>query len=283
MFFDEMIGVLGDFWSSNGCLIAHPYSSEVGAGTFNPFTFLFSLGKRPIRIAYLEISKRPKDGRYNDNPLRFQQFTQFQVLLKPAPSDVRKLYVESLEKIGINSSEHDIRFVEDDWESPSLGASGLGWEVWLDGMEISQFTYFQQMGGLELDLVSAEITYGLERIALFIQKKDRVQDISLSKDLLWNDVYGISEAEWCEFNFRKADTDLCREIFEKYERESLRLLEDKLVFPAYDYAIKCSHLFNILDARGAISPDERAAYIARIRKLTRAAAKTFRDKENTDE
>ncbi|MBN1619460.1 glycine--tRNA ligase subunit alpha [candidate division WOR-3 bacterium] len=283
MYFDEMIGVLGDYWSSKGCLIAHPYSSEVGAGTFNPFTFLFSLGKRPVRIAYLEISKRPKDGRYNDNPLRFQQFTQFQVLLKPAPSDVRKLYIESLEKIGINSFEHDIRFVEDDWESPSLGASGLGWEVWLDGMEISQFTYFQQMGGLELEIVSAEITYGLERIALFIQKKDRVQDIFLSKDLLWNDIYGISEEEWCEFNFRKADTDLCREIFEKYERESFRLLEDKLVFPAYDYAIKCSHLFNILDARGAISPDERAAYIGRIRKLSRAAAKTYKDKENADE
>ncbi|MBN2364180.1 glycine--tRNA ligase subunit alpha [candidate division WOR-3 bacterium] len=280
MSFDRMISALGDYWSSKGCYIAHPYSGEVGAGTFNPFTFLFSLGKKPVRIAYVEISKRPKDGRYNDNPLRFQQFTQFQVLLKPSPSDVRHLYIESLDKIGIRAEDHDIRFVEDDWESPTLGASGLGWEVWIDGMEISQFTYFQQMGGIELEIVSAEMTYGLERISLFLQDKGRVQDIALSQNLRWNDVYGRSETEWCKFNFEKADIKLCSEIFEKYEKESARLITENLVFPAYDYVIKCSHLFNILDARGAISPDERAAYIARIRKLSRSAAKKFVETEN---
>ncbi|MBN2363339.1 glycine--tRNA ligase subunit alpha [candidate division WOR-3 bacterium] len=283
MNFDSMIKSLADFWASKGCYIAHPYSSEVGAGTFNPFTFLFSLGKKPIKIAYLEISKRPKDGRYNENPLRFQQFTQFQVLLKPAPQDVRFLYIESLRSIGIKTDEHDIRFVEDDWESPTLGAQGLGWEVWLDGMEISQFTYFQQMGGLELDVVSAELTYGMERIALFSQKKNRVQELSLSEDLKWEDIYGRSESEWCKFNFDRADTKLLRDIFEIYEKESFRLLEENLVFPAYDYAIKCSHLFNLLDARGVISPDERAAYIARIRKISRNAAKIYVETEKENE
>ncbi len=280
MNFQEMIFSLNSYWAKRGCYIAHQYSSEVGAGTFNPFTFLSALGKKEWNIAYIEITKRPKDGRYNENPLRFQQFTQYQVLLKPSPKNIRYLYIDSLKAIGINSEEHDIRFVEDDWESPTLGASGLGWEVWIDGTEISQFTYFQQMGGIELDIISVELTYGLERIALFLQNTGSVQELDMGGGKKWKDIYEIPEIQWCKFNFEKADIELHREVFDRYELEANRMIKEKLVYPAYDYVIKCSHLFNILDARGAISPDERAGYIARVRKLSRAVAKEYMEIEN---
>lgn len=277
--FHEMITKLNKYWSDNGCYIAFPYSSEVGAGTFNPFTFLNSLGNKEWKIAYTETSKRPKDGRYNENPLRFQQFTQYQVLLKPAPSDTKFQYLNSLEAIGINILDHDIRFVEDDWDSPTLGASGLGWEVWIDGTEITQFTYFQQIGGIDLSIIPVELTYGLERIALFLQKKDCVQDLDMGGGKNWQEIFGISEKQWCIYNFDKADVNICKDNFNIFESESLRLLDEKLVYPAYDFVIKCSHLFNILDARGAISPNERAGYIKRVRKLAKLTAQKYIDLE----
>lgn len=280
MNFQQLIFSLNQYWADQGCYIAHPYSSEVGAGTFNPFTFLGALSSKNWNIAYLEISKRPKDGRYNENPLRFQQFTQYQVLLKPSPENVRKLYLNSLEKIGIKLPQHDIRFVEDDWESPTLGASGLGWEVWIDGTEISQFTYFQQMGGIELEKVSTELTYGLERIAMFLQKSDSVQKLNMGGNKTWEDIYRQSEIQWCQYNFHQADIDLYHQLFEKFEQQARKLLEKDLVYPGYDFVIKCSHLFNILDSRGAISPDQRAGYIARVRTLAKLTAQKYLENEN---
>jgi len=270
--YQELILGLQAFWMNQGCVMLQPYNSEVGAGTLNPSTFLRVLGPEPWRCAYVEPSKRPKDGRYGDNPNRVQQFLQYQVILKPPPSDILSVYIKSLEHIGIDPREHDIRFVEDDWEAPTLGASGLGWEVWLDGMEITQFTYFQQAGSLELNPVSAEITYGMLRICLFLQKVDSVMDIEWAKGVSWAEVNRQAEKDFSAFHFEAANTQLYFDLFGSFEKESSRMLEEGLVLPAYDYVIKLSHIFNILDARGAISVTERTGYIARIRTLARKVA-----------
>lgn len=263
------------FWADKGCLIWQPYDVEVGAGTMNPATFLKVLGKKPWNVAYVEPSRRPQDGRYGENPNRLQHYYQFQVILKPAPEDPQGIYLESLEKLGINVSDHDIRFVEDDWESPTLGAWGLGWEVWLDGMEITQFTYFQQSGGLDLDEISVEITYGLERIAMYIQEVDSVFDIEWKEGVTYGEIFKKAEWEWSTYNFEKADTDMLFNLFELYEKESRRLIEEGLVLPAYDYLLKCSHTFNLLDARGAISVQERARYIRRMSNMAKEIAQLY--------
>jgi glycyl-tRNA synthetase alpha chain len=271
----EMIFKLQRFWMDQGCLIVQPYNSEVGAGTFNPNTFLRCLGPEPWKVAYIEPSKRPKDGRYGENPNRVHQFLQYQVLLKPAPEDVQELYLESLRCIGFAPQDHDIRFVEDDWESPTLGAAGLGWEVWLDGMEVTQFTYFQQCGGLDLDVVSCEITYGLLRLAMFLQRCDHVMQLDWGAGLTWGEINGQSEREWSEFHFNVADTELYFRWFDEREREAEHLLQLGLVLPGYDAVCKCSHFFNVLEARGAISVTERTGYIARVRRLARLAANAY--------
>lgn len=268
----EMMIALERFWAERGCVIQQPYSSEVGAGTFNPATFLRSLGPEPWRVAHVEPSRRPKDGRYGENPNRFQQFYQYQVLLKPAPPDVVEQYFDSLRAIGIDPRDHDLRLVEDDWESPTLGAAGLGWQVWMDGTEISQFTYFQQAGGLEVPVVSAELTYGLDRIGMMLQGKDRVQDLAWAPGVTWGDLWLRNEIEYSRYNFEEADVPALFEMFKSWEREAVRLLDLGLVNPGYDCVIKCSHLFNLLDARGAISVSERVGYIGRVRKLARKAA-----------
>ena len=279
--FQEMLLSLERFWAERGCVIAQPYSSEVGAGTFNPASFLRALGPEPWKVAYVEPSRRPKDGRYGENPNRFQQFFQYQVLLKPAPADVLDLYLQSLTAMGITTREHDIRFVEDDWESPTLGAWGLGWQVWMDGTEISQFTYFQQCGGIDLDVISAELTYGLERIALEVQGMDRVHDVVMVRDpgtggeLRWQDLWLSNEQEFCRYNFEEVDAPEHFRMFEFWEKEAVRLLDKRLVMPGYDCVIKCSHMFNMLDARGAISVSERVGFIARVRKLARRAAVAY--------
>ncbi len=275
MTFQELVSSLGRFWSARGCLLITPYNSEVGAGTMNPGTFLRVLGPEPWKAAYIEPSKRPKDGRYGENPNRVQQFNQFQVILKPAPDTILPIYVESLEAIGIDPSRHDIRLLEDDWESPTLGASGLGWEVWLDGMEVTQFTYFQQAGGLELDPVSAEITYGLERICMYIQGVDDIMDIEWGDGIRWGDLNRQGEREFSAFHFEEADVQMYFGIFEKYQQEAMKMLGKGLILPGYDYILKCSHIFNILDARGAISVSERTSYIGRIRDLSRRAAELY--------
>ena len=263
------------FWADKGCLIWQPYDVEVGAGTMNPATFLKVLGSKPWNVAYVEPSRRPQDGRYGENPNRLQHYYQFQVILKPAPEDPQGVYLQSLGELGINVSDHDIRFVEDDWESPTLGAWGLGWEVWLDGMEITQFTYFQQSGGLDLDEISVEITYGLERIAMYIQEVDSVYDIRWNEKHTYGDIFKRAEWEWSTYNFEKADTDMLFKLFELYEGEAKRLIEERLVLPAYDYLLKCSHTFNLLDARGAISVQERARYIRRMSGMARAIAQLY--------
>ena len=268
----EMILALESYWAERGCVILQPYPSEVGAGTFNPATFLRALGPEPWRVAYVEPSRRPKDGRYGENPVRFQQFYQYQVLLKPAPDDVVDQYFDSLVALGVEPRDHDLRLIEDDWESPTLGAAGLGWQVWMDGQEISQFTYFQQVGGIELPVVSAELTYGLDRIGMMLQGKDRVPDLIWAPGVTWGDLWIQNEIQWSKYNFEAADVAAHSEMFKTWEREALRLLEAGLVNPGYDAVIKCSHLFNVLDARGAISVSERVGYIARVRKLARRAA-----------
>ncbi len=275
MVYQEMIARLQQFWSDQGCVVVQPYNSEVGAGTFNPATFLRCLGPEPWKVAYVEPSRRPKDGRYGENPNRVQQFLQYQVILKPNPEDSQQLYLDSLRAIGIEPREHDIRFVEDDWESPTLGASGLGWEVWIDGMEISQFTYFQQVGGFKLNPVSVELTYGLLRLAMYTQGVEHVKDLQWGGGLTWGDVMGQFEREFSAFNFEHADVDMYRRHFDEKEAEAKALLEAGLVHPGYDAVIKCSHLFNVLEARGAISVTERTGYIKRVRVLARAAAKAY--------
>lgn len=275
MNFQDMIRHLEEYWANMDCVILQPYNSEVGAGTFNPATFLRVLDNDNWKTAYLEISKRPKDGRYGDNPNRMQQFYQYQVVIQPAPDSIQDIYLKSLEAIGIETQKHDIRFVEDDWESPTLGAKGLGWEVWLDGMEITQFTYFQQMASRKIEIVPVELTYGLERIAMFIQQKNSVQELQWSDSMKWSEVMLESEKQFCIFNFDEADTDYIRQQFEKNESEVKRLLEKGLVYPAYDYLIKATHAFNLLDARGAVSPKERQGYIKRIRELARETAKQY--------
>ncbi|MCX7832170.1 MAG: glycine--tRNA ligase subunit alpha [Actinobacteria bacterium] len=275
MNFQELIIKLQEFWSDYGCVIAQPYDVEVGAGTFNPHTFLRCLGPEPWKVAYVEPSRRPTDGRYGENPNRLQHYYQFQVILKPSPDDVQEVYLNSLRAVGVEIEKHDIRFVEDDWESPTLGAWGLGWEVWLDGMEITQFTYFQQVGGIDLKPVSAEITYGLERIAMFIQKKNSVFELEWAPGITYGEVHLETEKQWSKFNFEEANVELHFKLFDEFEKEALRLIEQELVYPAYDYVLKCSHTFNVLDARGAISVSERASYIARVRNLARRTAQAY--------
>lgn len=281
MNFQDIILNLQSFWAKKGCLIVQPYNSEVGAGTFNPATFLRSLGPEPWNVAYVEPSRRPADGRYGENPNRLQQFTQFQVVLKPSPIDIQELYLESLEALGTKPLDHDVRFVEDDWESPTLGAWGLGWQVWLDGLEISQFTYFQQAGGIDCKPVSGELTYGLERIAMYLQDVDSVYELSFNDQVSYGEVFQRNEWEWSTYNFEEADVQAHFAAFDHAEKEVRRLLERdddpkaKLVMPAYDFVIKASHAFNVLDARGAISVTERARYIGRVRGMARAVAKAF--------
>jgi glycyl-tRNA synthetase alpha chain len=279
--FQEMLLRLEQFWSDQGCVLVQPYSGEVGAGTFNPATFFRVLGPEPWRVAHVEPSRRPKDGRYGENPNRLQSFYQYQVILKPAPEDVLEVYLDSLRHIGVDLARHDIRFVEDDWESPTLGAWGLGWEVWLDGQEITQFTYFQQSGGYDLEPISAEITYGIERIACYLQGVSRIMDLQWSRDTRWEDLFLRGEVEWCRFNFDYSDAALLRELFDKFEREAERLLQEGLVLPGYDYVTKCSHLFNLLDARGAVSVTERVKTIARVRRLARRAAGAWMKQRET--
>ncbi|NPA13438.1 MAG: glycine--tRNA ligase subunit alpha [Aquificae bacterium] len=273
--FQQIIHTLEKFWTEKGCILWQPYDIEVGAGTMNPATFLRALGPEDWNVCYVEPSRRPKDGRYGENPNRLQHYYQFQVILKPAPENPQELYLQSLEALGIDLTMHDIRFVEDDWESPTLGAWGLGWEVWLDGMEITQFTYFQQVGSLDLPSVSVEITYGLERIAMYLQDVDSVFDIVWADGLTYGDIYKEAERQWSIYNFEVADVDMLLKTFDMYEKEGFRLVEMNLPIPAYDYALKCSHTFNLLDARGALSVNERARFIARVRNLAKECAKSF--------
>lgn len=294
MTFQDLILALQKFWAEHGCLIVQPYNSEVGAGTFNPATFLRALGPEPWNVAFVEPSRRPADGRYGDNPSRLQQFHQFQVILKPSPINIQDLYLESLRAIGTNPLHHDVRFLEDDWESPTLGAWGLGWQVWLDGLEISQFTYFQQIGGIDCRPVSGELTYGLERIAMYLQDKDSIFDVVYSdaggKVVRYGDLYQRAEWEWSTYNFEEADIAEHFAAFDHCEAEAKRLLyrgsdpsakgavidsKKALVLPAYDFVVKASHRFNVLDARGAISVTERQRFIGRVRALARATAEAY--------
>jgi glycyl-tRNA synthetase alpha chain len=275
MTFQDLILTLQGYWAKRGCLIGQGYDIEVGAGTMNPATFLRVLGPEPWKVAYVEPSRRPADGRFGDNPNRLYQHHQLQVVLKPSPRDVQDVYLGSLAAIGIRSEEHDIRFVEDDWESPTLGAWGLGWEVWCDGMEITQFTYFQQAGGFDLKPISAELTYGLERITMYLQNKDNVFDIELANGIRYGDVFRPNEIEMSRYSFQEADPQMLNTLFDLYEKESKRLIEKKLPLPAYDYCLKCSHTFNTLDARGAVSVTERANFIKRVRGLARGCAEGY--------
>ena len=275
MYFQEVILSLQKFWARKGCTLVQPYDIEVGAGTFHPATLLKVLGPEPWNAAYVQPSRRPTDGRYGENPNRLQHYYQFQVILKPSPVDVQKQYLQSLKALGVDFLDHDIRFVEDDWESPTLGASGLGWEVWLDGMEITQFTYFQLAGSIELSPVSVELTYGLERISMYLQGVDSVFDLKWNDSTTYGDVHHRQEVEQSTYNFEKADIDMLLDLFNRYEAEAIRTIKKLLVLPAYEYCLKCSHTFNLLDARGAISVTERTGYIARIRNLARACAEEY--------
>ncbi len=279
--FQDTILNLQKYWSKKGCVILQPYDLEVGAGTFHPATTLRSLGSKPWKTAYVQPSRRPTDGRYGENPNRLQHYYQFQVLIKPSPKDIKKMYLNSLSSVGIKYEEHDIRFVEDDWESPTLGAAGLGWEVWCDGMEVTQFTYFQQMAGMECNPISVEITYGLERLCMFIQGKKNVFDLTWNDEgVLYKDVFHQAEKEFSAYNFEYANTDKLFKIFDMLEEEAKSLIEKKISLPAYDQCLKSSHVFNILDARGVISVAQRAEYIARIRDLTREIGKIWVETQN---
>lgn len=275
MNFQEIIMKLHTFWAKKGCLIWQPYDLEKGAGTFNPATFLRCLGNKPWNVAYVEPSRRPTDGRYGENPNRLQHYYQFQVIMKPAPANIQQMYLESLKAIGLNPTEHDIRFVEDDWESPTLGAWGLGWEVWIDGMEATQFTYFQQVGGIELNPISVEITYGLERLAMYSQKKNNVYDLMWTDEVTYGDVHLEDEKQWSKYNFEIANTEMLLKHFTDWETEAKKLVEANLVLPAYDAVMKCSHLFNMLDARSAISVSERVSYVLRVRTLAKMVAEGY--------
>ena len=275
MTFQELIFALEKYWADQGCIVQQPYDIEVGAGTFNPATFLRTLGPEPWNVAYVEPSRRPTDGRYGENPNRLQHYYQYQVIMKPSPLNIQDLYLDSLRSFGIDPLDHDIRFVEDDWESPTLGAWGLGWEVWLDGMEITQFTYFQQVGGIDLHPISVEITYGIERIAMYLQEIDNVYDLEWGHGIKYGDVHHKSEVEFSTYQFEEADTGMLRKLFDMYEAESMKTAQKGLVLPTYDYCLKCSHAFNILDARGAISVNERTSYIGRVRNLARLSAEGY--------
>ena len=273
--FQDLILTLQNFWASKGCLILQPYDMEMGAGTFHPATTLRALGPRPWRAAFVQPSRRPGDGRYGENPNRLQHYYQYQVILKPAPEDVQAMYLESLKAIGLDPALHDIRFVEDDWESPTLGAWGLGWEVWCDGMEITQFTYFQQVGGIDCDPVSAEITYGLERLAMYVQNVEFVYDLAFNEHFRYGEVFHQNEVEQSAYNFEKADTEILFRHFKDAEAECQKLVSSKLALPAYEQCIKASHAFNLLNARGVISVTERAAYIGRVRALAKACCEAW--------
>jgi len=277
--FQDTIRALEGYWVDYGCVLMQPYHTEVAAGTMNPATFLRSLGPKPWKTGYVEPVIRPLDGRYGENPYRFQHYFQYQVVIKPAPEDVLDLYFGSLEAIGIDLRRHDIRLVEDDWEQPTLGAWGLGWEVWCDGMEVTQWTYFQQLGGFDVELVPAEITYGLERLAMFLQGKRSAFDLEWAPGITWGDVYRESERQWSVYNFELAPVDVLTRRFGEHEAECRLLLERRLPLPAYDQVLKASHTFNLLDARGAISATERAAYIGRVRNLARDVAQVYLDLE----
>ena len=280
LMFQEMIARLQSYWAERGCVVMQPYHTEVGAGTFNPATVLRCLGPAPWRTFYVEPSLRPTDGRYGENPFRLQHYYQGQVILKPAPDDVLDQYFGSLEAIGIDPQRHDLRLVEDNWEGPTLGAWGLGWEVWCDGMEVTQFTYFQQVGGLELDLIPAEITYGLERLAMFIQDVRSVYDVQWAPGVTYADVYRENERQWSAYNFEHAPVDVLGRRFAEHEAECLQLLEAGLPIPAYDQVLKASHAFNLLDARSAISVTERAAYIGRVRNLARRTCQAYLEQQS---
>lgn len=275
MNFQSVITTLNNFWGDRGCLIAQPYDTEKGAGTMNHHTFLRAIGPEPWSVAYVEPSRRPTDGRYGENPNRYQHYYQYQVLIKPSPSDIQKTYLDSLRALGIRPGDHDIRFVEDNWEAPTLGAWGVGWEVWLDGMEITQFTYFQQCGGIDCRPVSIEITYGLERLTMYLQETDAFTKIRWTDDLTYGDVHLQGEIEQCTYNFEASNPDLLFKLFELYEQEATDSINQKLVMPSYDYVLKCSHTFNLLDARGVISVAERTRYIARIRAMARKVAHLY--------
>lgn len=273
--FQEIVLTLQRFWADKGCMLDQPYDLEVGAGTFHPSTTLRCLGPEPWRSAYVQPSRRPTDGRYGENPNRLQHYYQFQVLIKPSPLKSQELYLESLKSLGVDPLDHDIRFVEDDWESPTVGAWGIGWEVWLDGMEVTQFTYFQQVGGLDLQPVSLELTYGLERLAMYLQGKDSVYDLDWNEHIRYGDVYHQGEVEFSKYNFEEATVETLLRCFDFYEAESRQLLAKGLMMPAYDYTLKCSHTFNLLEARGAISVAERTRYIGRVRNLARGACQLY--------
>jgi len=300
VYFQDLISKLSDYWAKQHCSILQPYDMEVGAGTFHPATFFGSLGPEPWNVAYVQPTRRPTDGRYGDNPLRTQHYYQYQVILKPSPDDAQDLYLESLRAVGLDLKKHDIRFVQDDWESPTLGASGLGWEVWLDSLEVTQFTYFQQMAGFSLDRISCELTYGLERIAMFLQNKHDLFELDWSKGLKYGELRKKYEVEYCRYNFEESDTALLLKLFETYESEAKRLLDDVpkgdvsrphgetdanvslagrrpnvLILPAYEWTLKTSHVFNMLDARGAVSVNERPTYIARVRSLAKKCAQAY--------
>ena len=275
MNFQDIILELNHYWADQGCVIQQPYDMEVGAGTFHPATLLRSLGPEPWKAAYPQPSRRPTDGRYGNNPNRLQHYYQYQVVLKPSPLDVQDLYLKSLKRFGLNPLEHDIRFVEDDWESPTLGAWGLGWEVWLDGMEVTQFTYFQQAGSIDLHPITVEITYGLERLAMYLQGVDSVYNIAWNDTVSYGEIFHQAEVEFSTFNFEEANVEKLISFFDIYEQEALKLVEKKLILPAYDYCLKCSHTFNLLDARKAISVAERTRYIGRIRNIARKVAEQY--------
>jgi glycyl-tRNA synthetase alpha chain len=277
--FQDTIRALEEYWADYGCVLMQPYHTEVAAGTMNPATFLRSLGSKPWKTAYVEPVIRPLDGRYGENPYRFQHYFQYQVVIKPAPENVLDLYFASLEAIGIELGRHDVRLVEDDWEQPTLGAWGLGWEVWCDGMEVTQWTYFQQLGGFDVELVPAEITYGLERLAMFLQGKRSALELEWAPGITWGDVYRENEREWSVYNFELAPTDVLTRRFGEHEEECRLLLERRLPLPAYDQVLKASHAFNLLDARGAFSATERAAYIGRVRNLAREVAQVYLELE----
>jgi len=275
--FQQIIIALSDYWDRQGCVLLQPYDMEMGAGTFHTATFLRAIGPEPWNAAYVQPSRRPKDGRYGENPNRLQHYYQFQVVMKPSPDALQDLYLGSLRALGVDPRRNDIRFVEDDWESPTLGASGLGWEVWLNGMEVTQFTYFQQVGGLECKPVLGELTYGLERLALYLQGRDSIFDLTWVDGITYGDVYHQNEVEQSRYNFELANTEMLFQHFRQYEAEAKRLMDAQCALPAYEMVLKCSHTFNLLDARGAISVTERAAYIGRVRALARAIAQAYYD------
>lgn len=275
MYFQDVILTLQNFWAERGCVIQQPMDVEVGAGTFNPATFLRVIGPEPWNVAYVEPSRRPTDGRYGENPNRLQHYFQFQVILKPSPDNGQDLYLESLRALGIDPVRHDIRFVEDDWESPTLGAWGLGWEVWLNGMEVTQFTYFQQVGGIDLAPVSLELTYGLERLCMYLQEKESVYDLAWNQHVTYGDIYHWNEVEQSRFNFEASNPEMLLRHFNDFERQTLELVEKRLLWPAYDHTMKSSHTFNLLDARGAISITERTGYISRVRNLASSVARLY--------